>query len=149
MYLAYSIATITGTSSLIFFTNESNCNCTVHAVIYQQWGGDLEGVGYTLATFLKHAVVGYTSYERDEEKKIVCCNFGNLVARYISKVKGSNPGHPFYLCPNIPGLEEEYNYHVLWNRNDSLIHVRVNNSSKMSVDEFLKLCGTSRCVGMV
>ena len=135
--LCVFIATITGTRSLIFFADSSG----VYAVIYQQWGGELEGVGYTLATFLKNVVY------RDvlEEDKIICCGFGNLVGRYVRKIKEDKSGHPFYLCPNDPGLEEEYNYHVQWKGGKVLI--QVNNSGKMSVDEFFKICETSRSTG--
>ncbi len=120
----------------------------VHAVVYQQWGGELEGVGYTLANFLKNVVIDYGFLQKErEDHQIACGGFDDMVARYITKIREDKPGHPLHLSPNVTGLEEEYNYHV---RNTMRgIYVQVNNSDQMSVDQFLKTCRTSRNTGSI
>lgn len=138
-------ATVTGTGSLIFFESQ---HCDVHAVIYQQWGGGLDGVGYTLATFLKRVQI--LTYHRDEEydTDIYCNGFSDLVARYIRKLKRDQPGHTFYIFPNISDVEEEYIYRVQATAAGA-IQVQVNNSSKMSIDQFMKLCRDCKNTGKV
>ena len=146
LQLYFFLATITGTRSLIFFENQYAAGLFVHAVVRQQWGGELDGVGLTLATFLKHAVIDYGFKER-EDTEIACGGFADLVARYITKIKEDKPGHPFYVAPNVPGLEEEYNYHV--KNTIRGVFVQVNDSENMSVDEFLKICKTQRNTGIM
>lgn len=118
----------------------------VHAVIRQQWGGGLDGVGYTLATFLDHVVIDYSVVIKDGgDDEITCGGFHDMVARYITKVKEDKAGHPFYLSPNVTDLEEEFTYHV---RNTMKgIFVQVNDSQQMNVQQFLKICKAARSTG--
>ena len=107
----------------------------------------MDGVGYTLATFLKNAVIHYGFQVKEkEDSEIACGGFSDLVARYVTKIREDRPGHPFYICPNLPGLEEEYNYHV---RNTMRgLYIQVNHSEAVPVDQFLNTCKSHRTTGM-
>lgn len=96
-------------------------------MIYQRWGGELEGVGRTLATYLKNP-----EYDL----------FDDLVARFIRKYREDKTRHPFYIYPAIAGQKADYNYYVKEDRDSRLI-VQVNDSGYMSVDELLKMCETN------
>ena len=113
-----------GTKSLIFFGGDA----AIYAVIYQQWNGDLQGVGHTLAKFLQW----WNENVHDQD-------FGSIVASFITNTKENSPGHPFYFCPAVADQAEEYNYFVT--SNGEKLSIRVNNSAEMSVEEFQEMCG--------
>ena len=131
--------------SLIFFQYLYKEEVSIEAVVYQQWSGDLEGVGCTLATFLNNVVIGPIEYPKPEYKKnaILCNGFDDVVARYIRMHREDKSYHPFYIYPAIAGQKEEYNYYVTYKNDAESISVKVNDSNEMSIDEFLELCAAN------
>ena len=139
--MPFYIAYITGSGSLIFFETEKT-----YAAIYQQWGGDLDAVGLTLATFLKSVKIVNSCGLRRDRNEITCMGFGDMVARYIRMIKEDKALHRFSVCPNITDLaEQEYNYYV---RSDGInLRVQVNNEDEMSIDQFVKSCEICKKIG--
>ena len=90
-----------GTRSTVKFYENDNCICS----IYQQYYGDLSGVGKELAEFLakKKMVNGYKMDVENQANGMGC-----LVAQYIAQFKKSVGG--LYISDKDD--EQEYNYKV-------------------------------------
>lgn len=140
---------LTGTDSLIIFQEMLRGETVIYAVIYQQWGGEEDGVGHALATFLKKILYN----PKSKENLITTTGFGDLVAQFISMHRVDKSSHPFYILPAIHGQKRKYNYYVTKNKSYATwvqfwyrcyttdgIQVRMNNSKEMSVAEFVKMC---------
>ena len=148
--------------SITYFQERRNSDIAIHAVIYQQCDGSLEGSGSKLAAFLKRVLI-LTSMERGPEaeykdNKIVCHGFGDLVARFIKKLKKDKRGD-FYLNPAIAADKKEgYVYYVTiadsevfvqvrglqWTERGNVEMIDDNLTSEMSIDEFVSLCETGK-----
>ena len=133
----------------------------MYAVIWQMFDGYLSGVGAWLANFLQQVLlvswmeIGPEAEER--ENRIVCHGFGDLVARFIRRVK-INLVTSVCVCPAVAGdYDAHYFYYVI--NTDEGIRIQVDGLSdgdhnttvdmiserltvEMSVDKFVGLCGS-------
>lgn len=134
-----------GTHALVVFEENTSQGPVRYIVVYFQFDGYLKGVGKELVSFLRSCVIVNGVSSRDEEKcekenKILCNGFGCLVAQYVAKHK-TGPLH-FYVMPFTSKLEQEYNYIVTYDeKSKDQITISVNDSKKMSLEEFEKCCG--------
>ena len=147
------------TKSVIYFQERRQESTVTYAIIWQKWDGELEGVGFWLAGFLKKVLlvsfmeIGPEAEEK--ENKVVCHGFGDLVTRFIRKYNKDKPSDFRILHPTSVMLADvDFTYFVL--NTDEGIQVQVKGcmdgyevtvemiserlTAKMSIDEFLKLC---------
>ena len=98
-----------GTRSTIKFIEKVKEKEFVYAVIYQQYDGYIEGVGYELCQWLmgKRMIngIGYGQYNDKYVNGVGC-----LVAKFIRDFKNETGG--LYLIP-FEGEKEDYNYEVI------------------------------------
>ena len=139
--------------SIICFQEKRNEGVVIYAVIYQQCDNSL--VGRTLAAFLKKVMlVSFMEIGPEaeyKENRIVCHGFGDMVARFVKKMKKDKRGD-FYLSPATANQRESYVYYVT--KMDEGVRVQVkgqknrralevereNLTTEMSIKEFVDMC---------
>lgn len=127
-----------GTRSTVKFYSEYNQKNPILSV-YQQFDGYLEGVGLSLAEFLKGKTVinGIQSGQTMEDG--FANGMGCLAAQYVANFKEKIGG--FYLTNNDDS--QEYNYEVRFIDNALEISVDVDNF-KGSIQEFIALINSGK-----
>lgn len=129
-----------GTRSLVrWIIRHHNGTETVFLVIYQQFNGNLTGVGIQLAKFLyKMKVVnGFDSSNKISKQ---ANGMGCLVAQYIKLAKRDGPGG-LYIQDNASTHNQEWNYDVIIDTNNDTIFVRVNTDQFIgTADAFYDWC---------
>lgn len=128
-----------GTRSLVVFQErDTDGHLIRYVVIYEQYDGYLEGVGFKLASFLKNIrmVNGIRADERDR----VANGMGCLAAQYIADSK-NGPGQ-LYIEDCSRSLDEEFNYVVTYDRTLGEFIINVNNGENKTVEEFYDMCKT-------
>lgn len=147
--------------SIIYFQERRNASIAINAVIYQECNGSLEGVGHALACFLEKVLLVSTMEIGPEAEsrgdRIVCYGFGDLVARFVKKLKKDKRGD-FYLHPATADQKESIIYYVTNTREGIVVQIQgmqcenvtLERSSEnhsrtieMCVDDFIRLCKLS------
>jgi hypothetical protein len=131
-----------GTRSLIYFEEvDAEGNVTVYVVIYQQYDGYPEGVGATLASFLKRMriVNGYNS--NDEKSGNVANGFDCLIPQFIAQEKKGIGNFYIYPANTQPGGDIDWVYRV--QDTSEGIKIRVWDKDPISINEFCEMCGVS------
>ena len=153
------------TESVIYFQERKQESTVTYAIIWQRWDGELEGVGCWLAGFLKKVLlVSFMEIgpeAEEEENRIVCHGFGDLVTRFIRKYNQDKPSDFRVIHPASVMLDDaEFTYFVL--NTDKGIRVQVKGcmdgyevavvserlTAEISIDEFLKLCDPNGKFGL-
>jgi hypothetical protein len=115
---------VMGTRSLVRFYSNSKTNLPL-VVFYQQYDGYPSSVGIKLAKFLK-----------DTKFNDIEC----LSAQYCSEFK---KGQGFFYIYPVDSENEEWNYDVIVVEGSNDIDVRVNDSHRMTLNEFYDFCSSN------
>lgn len=123
-------------------------------MIYQQWDSMEGAAHHGLATLLS-TYIGLYPRQFNCDPLHSKCLANRVAARFIREHKEDKPGY-FYIRPNTVDQKEEYNYYVTFcngcedcrKHGIGSVHIQVNDSEKMSIKEFVKMCGVHLLRGM-
>lgn len=146
-------------AAMVCFQERRSEKVVIYAVVYQQCSNTL--VCHNLAAFLKKILlvnsmeIGPEAEYKDN--RIVCHGFGDMVARFVKKMKKDKRGD-FYLSPATSNKRGSYFCHVTNTAQGVCVQVKGQQNkraleaekedltSEMSIEEFVSMYERGKCI---